>query len=186
MNRANVVLLMLALTAASGTSAIASGTPMDNSPTSAQSVQSGETMQNQAGSMAMDIPMLVYVDARGQVRDIQHSQRLPSKVNDLLWQSVKSWTKTSAVINGRHEGAQLFMNVVLHAEPQSGGTTNVYFTLASEGPVLRGYWIMHDNYMYGHCSPTGIMSGGYGGKEHGCFAQTHPVPASSAPEPASK
>lgn len=186
MSRANVVLLILALSVASGTNAFASGSSSGNLPAPVQSTNGSGATQGEAG-MAMVMPLLVYVDARGQVRSIQHSQRLPSDVNNLLWQSVKSWTKSPAVINGRREGAQVVMNVILHAEPQAGGKVNVHFTLASTGPVLRGYWtIMRGNRLKGHCSPTGDMSGGNGGKERWCYAEFLPVSASSAPAPAVK
>lgn len=185
MKRANVLSLILAASTAFATNVLASGAPSGNLAIPVQSTTGSESPQNQT-DMVMTVPLLVYVDARGQVRSIEHSQRLPTEVNNLLWQSVKSWTKSSAVINGRHEGAQVLMNVTLHAQPQSGGKTNVYFTLASEGPVLRGYWRMRYNYLYGRCDLSGDMRAGVGGKTHPCTSEIVPISASSSPEPAVK
>jgi hypothetical protein len=179
MSRANVILLIFAASLASGANALASGNSSGNLPTPVQSTNDNEATQGQT-DMAMVVPLLVYVDGRGQVRSIQHSQRLLSDVNNLLWQSVKSWTKSPAVINGRRAAAQVVMNVILHAQPQPDGKTNVYFTFASEGPILRGYWIMRrGNRLNGYCSPTGDMSGGNGGARRWCYAELLPVSASS-------
>lgn len=180
MSRANVVSLILAAAIASAPNAFAGDNLSGNLPTPVQATNDSGAAQAQ-GDMVMVVPLLVYVDARAQVRSIQHSQWLPGDVNDLLWQSVRSWTKTAPVINGKREAAQVFMNVILHAQPQPNGKTNVYFTLASEGPVLRGYWsVTRGNRITGHCSPTGDMSGGLGGKSRYCFAELLPVSASSA------
>jgi len=177
MSRANAVLLSLAVSMLFGANAAASGVTSSGYQ---QSADSDMAVQSQSAT-TMNVPLLVYVDARGQVRGIQQSQRLPSAVSDLLWKSVKSWTKSSPVINGRHQGAQVFMNVTLHAEPLPGGKTNVYFTLASEGPVLSGYWRMVDNRLYGRCSlGTSDMTGGVGGRQRWCYSQVIPGPASTA------
>jgi hypothetical protein len=181
MSRVNVVLLILAATLAGGANAFASNASTATPPTFVQSTNDSAAIRNQTDT-AMVVPLLVYVDARGQVRSIQHSQRLPGSVNDLLWQSVRSWTKTAAVINGKYEGAQVVMNVILHATPQANGKTNVYFTLGSEGPVLSGYWTMRrGNRINGYCSPTGDMSGGLGGKQRHCYADLLPVATASVP-----
>ncbi|GGA19861.1 hypothetical protein [Dyella nitratireducens] len=186
MSRANVVSFVLAASLIIGTNATASGALPGDISIPAQSTPDSGIPQNKT-EMAMNVPLLIYVDARAQVRSIQHSQRLPADVNDLLWQSVRHWTKTSAVINGRHEGAQLLMNVILHAKPQPDGKTNVYFTLASEGPVLRGYWFMQGNHLYGHCSiSAGNMAAGDGGKGTRCYSLLAPVTEPSAAGAAAK
>ena len=179
MSRANVVMLTLAASLAIGTTAFASGPTSGNIATPAQSATDSTAAQSQ-GELVMNIPLLVLVDGRGQIRDIQHSQRLPTDVNDLLWQNIRSWTKSSAVINGKHEEAQVFMNVTLHSTAQPDGKSNVYFTLASEGPVLRGYWFLRGNHLYGHCSLTGNMTGGEGGRSRWCSTELTPASAESA------
>ncbi|GFZ90020.1 hypothetical protein [Dyella caseinilytica] len=184
MSRANVVLLIFSVWMASAMNAAANGVSSGNISAPAQATADHGAGQIQSGEV-MNVPLLVIVDARGQVRDIQHSQRLPTQVNDLLWQSVKNWTKASAVIDGRHEAAQVFMNVTLHAVPQSDGKTNVYFTLASEGPVLRGYWRMWGGRLHGFCSSSTGLIAGEGGKGYHCASELVPASASSAPAPAS-
>jgi hypothetical protein len=180
MSRANAVLLILVVSMAMESNAVAGNTSPGNVAIPTQATTDNGTGQSPSGG-AMNIPLLVIVDARGQIRDIQHSQRLPTQVNDLLWQSVRSWTKSSAVINGRHEAAQVFMNVILHADPQADGKENVYFTLASEGPVLRGYWRMWGGRLHGHCSTSANMSGGEGGKGYYCSSELTPVSVTSTP-----
>ncbi|MBE1159096.1 hypothetical protein [Dyella acidiphila] len=176
MNRANVVSLLPVLLLAGAASAMASGVSPSISPV-AQTAPAANA-QNQAGQV-MNLPLLVYVDGRGQVRSIQHAQRLPTAVNDLLWKNVRTWTTSSALVNGRHEGAQLLMNVTLHAQPQADGNTNVYFTLASEGPVLRGYWKLQGTHVYGHCSPSADTTAGQGGKQRWCSSELIPSDATA-------
>lgn len=166
MKRANVVLLGLAVSILSGTSVTAHDATLGNPSSLPQSAVSGAT-QAQSGTVT-NIPLLVVVTNKGQVRDIQHSQRLPSEVNSLLWSSVQGWIKSSAHVNGKRATAQIFMDVTLHAEPKADGKSNVYFTLASAGPVMRGYWKMLGNRMVGHCSLTGDMTAGVGGSGKWC------------------
>jgi hypothetical protein len=172
MGRANVVLLSLAVSMLLGMNANASGAASESPSTPHEAVDNSSAVQTQA----MNLPLLVYVDARGTVRDIQHAQRLPGPVNDLLWQSVQNWTKSSAVVNGKHVAAQVLMNVTLHTDPRAGGKSNVYFTLASEGPVLHGYWILHGNRLTGRCTLSGEMTGGVGGKTRWCTSELIPGP----------
>jgi hypothetical protein len=183
MSRANVVLLMFLIAMTSGTTVVASDNPTTNI-NAPQAATDTSASQNQAGGV-MNVPLLVVVDGRGQVRDIQHSQRLPTQLNDLLWKSVREWTKSSALIDGRHAEAQFLMNVTLHAEPRADGTENVYFTLASEGPVLRGYWRLRYNHLEGRCTTASDMDGGDGGKTYHCSSELVPASAASTPAPQS-
>jgi len=184
MYRANVVLLSLAVSLLLGTNAAADGASLGHLSGASQSAQGSAAAEDQSDK-TMNIPLVVLVDTRGQVRDIQHWQRLPLAVNDLLWQSVKSWTKSPPMVNGRPETAQVFMNVTLHTKQQAGGNANVYFTLASEGPVLRGYWRLTGNNLVGHCVIGSFdPSAGTGGKVQPCaFQLTAQV---TPPEPGSE
>jgi hypothetical protein len=177
MSRANVVSLILAISMAMGANAVA-GAPSGNAAIPAQVTTDNGTGQGQSGRV-MNMPLLVVVDARGQVRDIQHSERLPTQVNDLLWQSVRDWTKSSALIDGKHAEAQFLMNVTLHADPRPDGTENVYFTLASEGPVLRGYWRLRYGHLIGRCTNSADMTGGEGGRSYHCSSQLVPAASTS-------
>ncbi|RDS79882.1 hypothetical protein DWU98_15685 [Dyella monticola] len=184
MYRANVVLLSMAVSLLLGTNAAADGASLGHPSGTPQSMESSTAAPNQS-DMTMNVPLVVLVDTRGQVRDIQHWQRLPPAVNNLLWQSVKSWTKSPAVVNGKPEAAQVFMNVTLHTKTQADGHANVYFTLASEGPVLRGYWRLTGNNLVGHCAlGTSDPSAGTGGKVQPCAFQLTAgvMPAESSPE----
>ena len=135
MNRTNAVLLSLVVSMLLGANVVAHEASPENLPGLPQSAASSES-QVQPGIMS--IPLLVTVGKMGQIRDVQHSQRLPSDVNRLLWRSIQGWVKSSAKVNGRRAAAQVFMTVTLHAEPRADGESNVYFTLASMGPVMRG------------------------------------------------
>jgi hypothetical protein len=162
MKRANMVVLGLAIAMLFGTNVAAHEASSGNLPSPPQSAVSGAT-QAESGTVT-NIPLLAIVTNKGQVRDIQHSQRLPSNVNNLLWSSVQSWIKGPAHVNGARVGSQVFMDVALHAEPRADGTSNVYFTLASIGPVMRGYWKMRGDRINGPCSlTTGNMTAGVGG-----------------------
>ena len=157
MKHGNVVLLGLAVSMLFGTNVAAHDASSGNLPSLPQSAVSGAT-QAQSDTVT-NIPLLVVVTNKGQVRDIQHSQRLPSDVNNLLWSSVQGWIKSPARVNGKRVGSQVFIDVALHAEPRADGKSNVYFTLASIGPVMRGYWKMHGDRINGTCSAlTGNMT----------------------------
>lgn len=166
MKRANVVLLGLAVSMLSGTNVVAHAALSGSLPSLHQSAVSGAT-QAQSGTVT-NIPLLVVVTNKGQVRDIQHSQHLPGDVNNLLWSSVQGWIKSSAHVNGKRATAQIFMDVTLHAVPQADGKSNVYFTLVSAGPVMRGYWKMLGDRMVGPCSLTGNVTAGVGGSGKWC------------------
>jgi hypothetical protein len=162
MKRANVVVLGVAVSVLFGTNIAAHDASSGNLPSPPQSAGSGATQAQ--SSTVMNIPLLVVVTNKGQVRDIQHSQRLPSSVNNLLWSTVQGWIKSSAQVNGARVGSQVFMDVTLHAEPLADGKSNVYFSLASIGPVMRGYWKMYGDRINGPCSQTtGNMAAGFGG-----------------------
>ena len=167
MKRANVMLLGLAVSILSGTDVAARDASSGNLPSLPQSAVSGAT-QAQSDTVT-NIPLLVVVTNKGQVRDMQHSQRLPTDVNNLLWSSVQGWIKSPARVNGKRVGSQVFMDVVLHAEPRADGKSNVYFTLVSIGPVMRGYWKMRGDRINGPCSlTTGNMNAGVGGISAPC------------------
>lgn len=172
MNRANVVVLNVAAWIVVGTAAAARANSVENLPATVQTAAAVGVRFSQAGTM--NITLLVYMDGRGQIRSIQHAQRLPSAVNDLLWRSVQGWIKSSPVINGRHQPAQVLANVTLHTEPQSDGNSNVYFTLASMGSALRGYWILRGNRIQGFCSAQGDMGAGTGARGYRCSLQLAP------------
>ena len=162
MKRVNVVVLGLAVSMLSGANIAAHDASSGNLSSLPQSTVSGATQAQ--SSTVMNIPLLVIVTKLGQIRDIQHSQRLPNDVNKLLWSSVQSWIKSSARVNGARVGSQVFMDVALHAEPRADGMSSVYFTLASIGPVMRGYWKMYGDRINGPCSlTTGNMTAGFGG-----------------------
>ncbi|WP_158881479.1 hypothetical protein [Rhodanobacter sp. L36] len=157
-----------------GTNAIAHDASLRSFSQSAAS----DTVGAPSGTV-VHLPLLVIVTSKGQVRDIQHSQRLPDNVNKLLWKSVQAWVKSPAHVNGRRVNAQVFMDAALHAEPQADGKSSVYFTLASLGPVMRGYWKMHGDRINGPCSTvTGNMSAGFGGTSSRC---TFKITAGVAP-----
>ncbi|MEW9570730.1 hypothetical protein ABQJ54_03135 [Rhodanobacter sp. Si-c] len=166
MDRTNAVLLGLAMSVLLGANAVARDASPGSSSNFPQSAVSGAA-QTQSGTVT-NIPLLVVVTNKGQVRDIQHSLRLPGAVNNLLWNSVQGWVKSSARINGKRVRSQVYMDVILHAEPQADGKSNVYFTLASIGPVMRGYWRMHGDSINGPCSITGNMAAGVGGSGKWC------------------
>jgi hypothetical protein len=176
MNRANAVLLGLAMSALLGANATAHGASPGSVSGFPQSA-AGDAGQTRAGTLT-NIPLLVVVTNKGQVRDIQHSQRLPGDMNKLLWSSVQGWVRSSARVNGKRVYSQVFMDVVLHAEPQADGNSNVYFTLASVGPVMRGYWRMHGDSIDGPCSLTGNMTAGIGGSSKWC---TYRIAAGALP-----
>lgn len=176
MNRANVALLGLAVSMLLGTNAVAHDTSSGNLASLPQAAVGGAT-QAQSGTVT-NIPLLVIVTSKGQVRDIQHSQRLPNDLNNLLWSSVQGWIKSPASVNGKRATAQIFMDVALHAEPQADGKSNVYFTLASMGPVMRGYWKMYGDNISGPCSMTGNVNAGVGGSGARC---TYKLTAGVAP-----
>ncbi|MFK2875479.1 hypothetical protein [Rhodanobacter hydrolyticus] len=183
MKRANGVLLGLAVSMLFGASVAAH----DASPASLpQSAASGAT---QAQSSAVtNIPLLVIVTNKGQVRDIQHAQRLPTQVNRLLWSSVQDWTRSPARVNGKRVTAQVYMDVTLHAEPRADGSSSVYFTLASVGPVMRGYWKMRGDRINGPCEKvTGNMTAGVGGAGAWCtFKLTAGIPSTATEAPSAK
>jgi len=162
MKLANVVLVGLAVSIFFGTNVAAHDASSGNLPSLTQSAASGAAPLG--SDTVTNIPLLVIVTNKGQIRDMQHSQRLPSDVNNLLWSSLQGWIKGPAYVNGIRVGSQIFMDVALHAKPRADGTSNVYFTLASMGPVMRGYWKMRGDRINGPCSlTTGNMNAGVGG-----------------------
>jgi len=164
MKRASVVLLGLALSMSFGTNIAAHDASSGELPSSPQSAIKGATQASSEADTVTNIPLLVIVTSKGQIRDMQHSQRLPGDVNSLLWSSLQGWVKGPAYVNGTRVGSQVFMDVALHSEPRADGTANVYFTLASIGPVMRGYWRMRGDRINGPCSQTtGNMNAGVGG-----------------------
>lgn len=166
MKRGHMVLLGLVASMSFGMNAAAHDALPGSLPSLPQSAVNAAT-QDQSGAVT-NIPLLVVVTNKGQVRDIQHSQRLPGNMNDLLWSSVQGWIKSSARVNGKRVNSQIFMNVVLHAEPRTDGKSNVYFTLSSIGPVMRGYWKMRGDSIDGPCSITGDVNAGTGGRGARC------------------
>jgi hypothetical protein len=184
MKRANVILLGLAVSMLLGTNVAAHDASSASLASLPQSANGGAA---QSGTVT-NIPLLVVVTSKGQVRDIQHSQRLPSDVNNLLWSSVQAWTKSPARVNGRRVTAQVYMDVALHAEPRADGSSNVYFTLASIGPVMRGYWKMRGDRINGPCAMvTGNMTAGVGGTSARCtFKLTAGVAPTATGAPAAK
>lgn len=167
MKRAMVMALVLAASMLFGTTLVARDASSGNVSVPPQS-SSTNSSQTDLGTVT-SIPLLVIVTNKGMVRDIQHSQRLPNQVNNLLWRSVQSWIKSSARVNGKRVGSQVYMDVALHSEPQADGNANVYFTLASIGPVMRGYWKIHGDRMSGPCSrTTGNVNAGIGGPSGLC------------------
>lgn len=178
MIRTNAVLLGLAGAMLLGTNVAARDALPGSFSNLPQSTVTGAT-QTQSG-VVTNIPLLVVVTNKGQVRDIQHSQRLPGAVNDLLWNSVQGWIKSSARVNGKRVRSQVFMDVVLHTEPRADGKSTVYFTLASVGPVMRGYWKMRGDRINGPCTLTGDMTAGFGGGGDG-WRCTYKLTAGAAP-----
>lgn len=180
MKRANGLLLGLAVSMLFGANVAAH----DASPASLPQSAAGDAAQS---GTVTDIPLLVIVTNKGQVRDIQHSQRLPPQVNKLLWSSVQGWTRSPARVNGKRVTAQVYMDVALHAEPRADGSSSVYFTLASIGPVMRGYWRMRGDRINGPCSVTGNMTAGVGGAGAWCtFKLTAGIPPAATGTPAAR
>jgi hypothetical protein len=178
MKRANVVLLGLAVSMSFATN-VAARDASPASPASLAQTTAGAANQAQSGTV-INIPLLVIVTNKGQVRNIQHAQRLPRDVNNLLWSSVQNWTKSPARVNGKRVTAQVYMDVTMHAEPRADGNSNVYFTLASIGPVMRGYWRMRGDRINGPCSVTGNMVAGVGGTSEHCTFKLMPGVAPTA------
>ncbi|MBD8900346.1 hypothetical protein [Rhodanobacter sp. DHG33] len=167
MKRGHMVLLGLVASMSFGMNAAAHDALPGSLPSLPQSAVNAAT-QDQSGAVT-NIPLLVVVTNKGQVRDIQHSQRLPPSVNNLLWSTVQEWIKSPARVDGRRAGAQVFMDVAVHTEPRADGNSDVYFTLASIGPVMRGYWKMRGDRINGPCEMvTGNMTAGFGGRTDRC------------------
>jgi hypothetical protein len=94
------------------------------------------------------MPVLVQVNAQGEVTGLSPSVDLPPQVARLLRKNVDELISGPAVVRGKPIASQVVLNMALQATPQEQGNYSAQFTYVSSSPVPNGswYWVHIDGH----------------------------------------
>jgi hypothetical protein len=87
------------------------------------------------------LPVLVQVDAKGQVTRVAPAYQLSPRFNRLLGKNISEMISRPAVNkHGNPMSSQFVLNLVLNSTPRDDGSYDIQFRYASTQPVPSGRW----------------------------------------------
>jgi ribosomal protein L24E len=86
------------------------------------------------------LPVLVHVNAKGKVTQVQPAIRLRANVERELRKVLDQMITKPAMVKDRPVASQFVINLALNATPREDGKYNIHFSYVSAMPVPGGGW----------------------------------------------
>ncbi|MEP6898819.1 MAG: hypothetical protein ABI870_09835 [Rhodanobacter sp.] len=107
------------------------------------------------------MPVLVHVDARGNVTDVSSSTELSPRFDRLLRQNLDEMIDRPAIEHGHPVSSQFVINLALNVTPRKEGDYFANFRYVSASPVPNGswYWVKIDGHRLALANRSGLFRG---------------------------
>lgn len=131
------------------------------------------------------MPVVVQVDAQGQVTDVLPSQQLSPQLRKLLVGQLDAWIVKPAIVDGRAVASRFIVEVAMQAKPRQDGKYDANFVYVKSLPLAFG-GALHWDVINGGLELALVSDTGASHRERQVFETRYPAPGNGRSRPAGR